>query len=106
VTYVYTTQIYPFFNKQHEDKIAIMAAIHKDKIETLRALQAVKTYDTKQLYILEEKINKKVLKIAEGINEHSTKASKMNYAGIKKVIRKEVEESINDRYNSGYYGAK
>jgi len=106
VTYVYTTQIFPFFDKQNKDKLEIMTAIHKEKIETIKALQSIKTYDAQQLQALEEKINKKVLQVASDINKHSTEASKMNYKGIKKVIRKEVEESINDRYNSGYYGAK
>lgn len=80
VTFVYTVQVYPFFQKQNDDKIEIIREINNAKLETQRDQQKFK-----------EDILAKFDKAIQEINKETIKASKINYKATKKVIEDKVK---------------
>lgn len=79
VTWVYAYQIYPSFKQQNEDKLEIIKEIHKMEKVGYKGRQKLRS-----------ELIKKFNQSTKTINQHSTSASKINYSGIAKVIRKEV----------------
>lgn len=90
VAWVYMSQVSPFFEKQSDDKIEIIKQQNKDKIEIIREINKIKEDSFKGRIKLRDELMEKFNQSTKAINRHNTSASKENYRGISKVIRKEV----------------
>ena len=80
VAYVYVYQIYPSFGKQSDSILKILEKQNADKIEIIREINTFKL-----------EVFKEIAKTEKDVKTHTTKASKINYRGIKKIIEKPRE---------------
>lgn len=90
VIWVYIYQVFPFFKQQSKEKIEIIKQQTKDKIEIIREINKIKEDSFKGRIKIRDELMEKFNQSTKEINQHNTSASKMNYSGITKVIRKEV----------------
>jgi hypothetical protein len=85
-SYVYVYQIYPSFAKQDKDKIEIIEKQNRDKTEIIKQQNKDKIEIIKEVQKIRIEMLEKLSTTETTIKKDITKASKMNYKGLKKII--------------------